>query len=159
MVIQLRVDERLAHGQVCTTWINTLGATHIIIANNKVANDNLQKTIMKMGIPSTCKSIFTTLDNAIGLLNDSRSESLKIFLVVQTPEDALYIMERTQGINEVNVANFGQLVKKDKKIVVRVNPCLLLDEDDVEAVKKIKEKAKFVYFQDIVGHPKQTIKL
>jgi len=159
MVLQLRVDERLAHGQVCTTWINALGATHIIIANNAVANDALQKKIMGMGIPSTVKSMFATLDKAAELLNNPKSEFLKIFLVVQSPKDALYILERTDGIKEVNIANYGQLVKSGKEIAVKVNSMLLLDEDDVEAVKGIQSVVKSVFFQDIVGHPKQSIKL
>ena len=158
MILQLRVDERLAHGQVCTTWINTLGATHVIVANDAVATDDLQKRIMKMGMPNTVKSIFTTLDKAVDLINNPKSAPLRIFLVVQTPKDALYIMGRVGEIDEVNIANYGQLVQSGKEIVARIN-AMLLDEDDVEAVKGIQKKAKAVFFQDIVGHPKQNIKL
>lgn len=158
MILQLRVDERLAHGQVCTTWINALGATHIIIANDAVANDAMQKRIMGMGMPSTVKSMFATLDKAVELLNNPKSEFLKIFLVVQSPKDAYYIIERTKCVKEVNIANFGQLVKSGKEITERVNSSVLFDEDDVEAVKMIQKKTASVYSQDIVGRSKQNIR-
>lgn len=160
MVLQLRIDERLAHGQVCTAWINALGASHVIVANDAVANDSLQKSIMAMGMPSSVKSIFSTLDKAVGLINDPRSEGFKIFLVVQTPKDALYILERATGaVKEVNIANYGQLVRSGEKIAVKVNSRLLLGEEDAAAVKGIQSIAKSLFFQDIVGSQKQTIKL
>ena len=157
MVLQLRIDERLTHGQVCTTWINTLKATHVIVANDQVANDDFQKSIMGMGIPSSVKSIFTTLEKAVGILNDPRSEFLKIFLVAKTPKDALYLVEHVEGIEQVNLANYGVLVKSDKKIVYSLNVFVFLDEDDVNYVKQIQNKVKSVYFQDIVGKSKKMI--
>lgn len=160
MILQLRIDERLAHGQVCTTWINTLGASHVIIANDPVASDDLQKTIMKMGMPSTVKSMFATLDKAIDLLNNPKSKPLKMFVVTQTPKDALYLVERINGIDqvEVNLANYGQLIRSNKEIKENLSGMVLLDEDNIALVKQIQGKVKSVYFQDIVGRPKHNIK-
>lgn len=157
MILQLRVDERLAHGQVCITWINTLQATHIIIANDAVAKDDLQKSIMKMGMPSSVKSMFATLDKTIELVNNPKAKALRIFVVVQTVKDALYLVNHTAEIHEVNIANYGQFVHSNKPVAVKVNSCLLLDEDDVTYVKEIKAKVRSVYFQDIVGKAKQSI--
>lgn len=157
MVLQLRIDERLTHGQVCSTWINTLGASHVLVANDQVANDEFQKSIMGMGIPSGVKCIFTTLERAVALLNDPRSEGLKIFVVAKTPKDALYLVEHAKGVDEVNLANYGMVVKSNKKIEVSIGGFVHLDEDDVDCVKQIQSRVKSIYFQDIVGKGKTNI--
>ena len=51
MLVGLRVDHRLLHGQVAFSWTSALGADCILIANTAVTNDNLRKTAIKMKIP------------------------------------------------------------------------------------------------------------
>lgn len=158
MVLQLRIDERLAHGQVCTTWINTLGASHIIIGNDTVAEDEFQKSIMKIGLPNTVKSIFTSLERTCSLINNPKSQILKIFVIVQTPKDALYILQNTKNIKEVNLANYGQLLTSDKEIKLNLSNMVKLDEDDLKNMKEIEKLVDEIYFQDIVGRPKRILK-
>ena len=47
-MIYLRLDERLLHGQVTTTWIRYLGISHIIICDDEVVNDKNQCNLLKM---------------------------------------------------------------------------------------------------------------
>lgn len=51
MILLLRVDHRLLHGQVAFSWTQTLGADCILIANDAVAGDELRKTTMKLAKP------------------------------------------------------------------------------------------------------------
>ena len=41
-MIYLRLDERLLHGQVTTTWIGFLGIARIILADDEVAQNEIQ---------------------------------------------------------------------------------------------------------------------
>lgn len=47
MLVGLRVDHRLLHGQVAFSWTSALGADCILIANTAVTNDNLRKQLLK----------------------------------------------------------------------------------------------------------------
>ena len=55
MLVGLRVDHRLLHGQVAFSWTSALGADCILIANTAVTNDNLRKTAIKMAKPAGTK--------------------------------------------------------------------------------------------------------
>ncbi len=44
MIVFLRVDHRLLHGQVAFSWTQYVGADCILIANDSVPNDDLRKT-------------------------------------------------------------------------------------------------------------------
>jgi mannose/fructose/N-acetylgalactosamine-specific phosphotransferase system component IIB len=159
MILQMRMDERLAHGQVCVSWIKFLGASHLIIANDEVANDDFQKQMMSLGIPNDIKSIFTTIEKAIGILNDPRSNSFKIFLIVKTPKDALQIANNVQGIKEFNVGNIGSVVKLDGKTARKICEGVILDAENIELIKEIQKKVKEVYNQATPGYSKMQLKL
>lgn len=39
MIVQLRIDERLIHGQVAAAWARALDITHIVCASDAAAGD------------------------------------------------------------------------------------------------------------------------
>lgn len=159
MILQLRIDERLAHGQVCAAWLNALGATHLLVANDKVANDPFQKSVMGMGIPAGKKSIFCTLEKAVGILNDPRAEAARIFVIVNSPKDALYLVEHVPAVREVNLANYGMSHKPDGPIVKKVNVSVELDQLGVDCLKKVASQVDALYCNDIVGKSKVSLHL
>lgn len=46
-----RIDDRLIHGQVITTWVNIHRIEQIIILNEEVEKDTIQKSVLKMSSP------------------------------------------------------------------------------------------------------------
>src|SRR4030067_558554 len=154
MVLQLRLDERLVHGQVGVSWIRHLGATHLIVANDAVANDDFQKNLMKIGIPSETKCMIVTINKAIELLNDPRSEHLKIFVIVQTPQDVLKIVDGVKSITEVNIANYGLVVKEKVPNKTVIGGFLSIDEEDKKCIIEIQSKVSNTYHQPVIDLPK-----
>ena len=43
----VRIDERLIHGQVATSWVKETKCEAIFAINDDVANDNLRKTLFE----------------------------------------------------------------------------------------------------------------
>ena len=43
-----RVDERLIHGQVMTSWLNYTGANKIIVIDDVTANDSFLTMILRL---------------------------------------------------------------------------------------------------------------
>lgn len=54
-IVNVRIDERLIHGQVAAVWTNTLNATRIMVIDDMAAKDEIQKIALKMACPSTVK--------------------------------------------------------------------------------------------------------
>lgn len=52
-IVNVRIDERLIHGQVAAVWTNTLNATRIMVIDDMAAKDEIQKIALKMACPST----------------------------------------------------------------------------------------------------------
>ena len=68
MIKLLRVDDRLIHGQVATTWTKTLQADSIIVANDEVISNELQIIALKLAVPAGMKVAIRSVSEAIGLL-------------------------------------------------------------------------------------------
>ena len=45
MILMLRVDHRLLHGQIAYSWTNYLNANCILIANDGIMKDELKKQL------------------------------------------------------------------------------------------------------------------
>ena len=50
MIKHIRIDNRLIHGQVAATWKSNIGADAIIVCNDKVASDPIQKMVLPMNM-------------------------------------------------------------------------------------------------------------
>lgn len=50
-ILLVRVDDRFIHGQILESWIPFLKAQSVVVANDALASDHFQKTIMSMAIP------------------------------------------------------------------------------------------------------------
>ena len=77
MIKLLRVDDRLIHGQVATTWTKTLQADSIIVANDEVIHNELQIIALKLAVPAGMKVAIRSVEDAIGLLQNPKAETLK----------------------------------------------------------------------------------
>ena len=47
----VRIDDRLVHGQVATTWIKKYEIEQVIVINDLLANDPVQKSVLEMTAP------------------------------------------------------------------------------------------------------------
>lgn len=93
MIKLLRVDERLIHGQVAFAWTNSLKADCILIVNDAVAADKLRSNSLKMAAPAGVKFVVKTLKDAIPLLNGTKTDKYKLFLIVDNTSDALELVK------------------------------------------------------------------
>ena len=55
MIKAFRIDERLIHGQVIATWLKTLGTTHLIVADDEAAGDEMRQRTLKLALPANVK--------------------------------------------------------------------------------------------------------
>jgi PTS system mannose-specific IIB component len=100
----MRIDNRLIHGQVTSSWVNTVGADRLIVTNDQVAKDPIQKMLLPQaarGVPTSVLSVDDTLKYATG----SEGQREKIFIIAKLPSDALRLMEGGLKPQAVNVGN------------------------------------------------------
>ncbi|MFC1856308.1 PTS sugar transporter subunit IIB, partial [Thermodesulfobacteriota bacterium] len=57
-----RVDNRLIHGQILESWVPYTEANCLIVINDDVSNNDLQKEIIKAFVPSHIEGLKNLID-------------------------------------------------------------------------------------------------
>ena len=104
-IIHIRIDDRLIHGQVATMWTNNLGATRIMVINDEVANNDLQKSVLRMAAPSNVSTSIISRDTAVKNISLGKYRGQRVFIVVKSPLDILHLVNNGLDIKKVNVGN------------------------------------------------------
>lgn len=109
MIKLIRIDERLIHGQVVVGWSKNYNITHIIVANDNAANDNILSKTLRMAAPAGVKVAVKTVDEALTMINDPRGKNASIMVIINNPKDAYHICKEVPEIKELNIGNYGRL--------------------------------------------------
>ena len=132
-ILLTRIDNRLIHGQVGVTWVNHLGANLIVVANDEVAEDEVQQNLMDMVVSESVGTRYFSIQKTIDVIHKA-SDSQLIFLVCKTPQDVLRLAEGGVAVGMVNVGNMHYSQGKQQ-----VTSAVSLDEDDKESFRRLHD--------------------
>ncbi|MCF1615221.1 PTS sugar transporter subunit IIB [Tetragenococcus koreensis] len=85
-VVGARIDNRLLHGIVATSWLPQSGATRVMVIDDKVANDPQMKEAMKLGRPSGLAVSIITKEKALNNFKNNKYDRQKVFILSKTPD-------------------------------------------------------------------------
>lgn len=100
MIKMLRVDDNLLHGQVAFSWVKNMRIHTIVIADDKVVNDQFMKMSLGLAKPIGVNLLIETVENTIDFLR--KEEKLNIMVIVNNFENAVRLCESLK-IKYVNV--------------------------------------------------------
>ncbi|QAA21765.1 PTS system mannose/fructose/N-acetylgalactosamine-transporter subunit IIB [Sporolactobacillus terrae] len=136
MIVALRVDERLIHGQIAMTWSKELKIKGIVVPNDEAAGNEMQKMALKMAVPSGIKVLIKPVDDAIKVLNNPKAANMRMLVIVKTIKDAVRVVEKVPNIEYVNIGNVGKAVNGKK---TELSSFVLLTDEELENLKKLVE--------------------
>lgn len=132
MIKLLRVDHRLLHGQVAFSWTQGLGADCILIANDDVPKNDIRKTTIKLAKPAGVKLVIKTIEDAIAALKSGVTEKYKLFIVVESVEDAYRLATAYPEIKEINLG--GMKVRENTR---NISKAINITPDEEKMVKEL----------------------
>lgn len=113
-IIHTRIDDRLIHGQVATMWTNQLGATRIMVVDDKAASDDVMKMSLKMATPSGVALSVLPIEKAVARINANAYEGQRVFLIVRSVETLIQLVKQGVDVKKVNVGNLTYTDGKTK---------------------------------------------
>lgn len=156
MIVCMRVDERLIHGQVAIAWSKSLDINAIVVANDKAAKDEMMQMTLRMATPQNKKLAIKSKKDAINLLHDPRCQTMKIFVLVDCLKDAIELLEQVEDIPYVNIGNYGRVGQK--KDVVTLTENIFADQEDLEDMKILVHMGKEVEVRILPDSHKTLLK-
>ena len=97
-----------------------------MIANDSVVNDELRKTTMKLAKPQEVKLVIKNIEDSIQALKSGVTDKYKLFIVVESVEDAYKIASEVGNIKQINLGGV-KARENSRNISKAVN---LLEEEE-----------------------------
>ncbi|AKC95364.1 PTS sugar transporter subunit IIB [Sneathia vaginalis] len=152
-IVNIRIDDRLIHGQVATVWIKFTKATRIMVIDDEVVKDQINKEALKMACPKQCKLSILTVEKAVNNINESKYDGERIFVIVKGPKTLCKLYDAGFDIKEFNIGNMAgnlntkMLVKSVSVSEDNIKDFLYLDTKGIKITAQMvpsDEKINFI---------------
>ncbi|OWA55755.1 PTS system mannose/fructose/N-acetylgalactosamine-transporter subunit IIB, partial [Klebsiella pneumoniae] len=108
----IRIDERLIHGQIVTSWVAKSRANTIVIADDEVYQDELQCDLLSMVTPPDIELKIKSVADAAAYINSP--ENSHVLLLVKTPGVVNSLIDHGVKLDDINVGNMGSKSNRTK---------------------------------------------
>ncbi|MGO3017513.1 MAG: PTS system mannose/fructose/N-acetylgalactosamine-transporter subunit IIB [Anaerococcus sp.] len=135
-----RIDSRLSHGKVVSYWTDFLKVKTVIIANDRVANDDFEQTVMDLTIPKEINAHYLGLDEVKKYIEKNKNE--EIFLIVESPRDLDQIINQDIKIEKVNIGIIH--LSQGKKLLTEE---VAVDKKDLDIFSNLVSKGTEISVQ------------
>ncbi|ABR73664.1 PTS mannose transporter subunit EIIAB [Actinobacillus succinogenes] len=148
----LRIDSRLIHGQVMTSWAKAVKCEAIFAINDGVAKDDIRRELLLQIVPSHLKGYVITVEKAIKVWHNPKYAGKNIIWLVTNPADIVRLIEGGVKINSVNVG--GMTYREGDKLI---SQAVAVNKDDVAAFKKLLELGVDMSLQQVAANRKEPL--
>ncbi|MBY4797031.1 PTS sugar transporter subunit IIB [Collinsella sp. AGMB00827] len=129
-----RIDTRLLHGQVATTWTKMTKPDRIIVVSDAVAHDELRKSMIEQAAPPGVRAHVIPINKLIAVSKDPRFGATRAMLLFETPQD---LLRAVKGGVEIKEVNLGSIAHSTGKVVV--TNAVAVDEADVACLEELAD--------------------
>ena len=113
-IVLTRIDDRLIHGQVMTSWLNYTSATKIMVVDDRSAQDPFLKTVLKNAVPKNVRLGVFTAEKAANRLIKGFPESDRVIILVKYPATICKMMKLGVKFDKVNIGGMGAAKNREK---------------------------------------------
>lgn len=138
----VRVDERLVHGQVATMWTNKLGVDRIMVVGDDIVKSPIQKKALRTAVPSGVHLSILTVKGAARRINSGKYDGQKVFLIVKDPHVLTELSKLQVRLPEVNVGNMSN--KDGSKQIAK---SVAVTKDNIKDFEYLSNHGSHLYHQ------------
>ena len=149
-IVNVRIDERLIHGQVAAMWTGSLKVSRIMVVDNEIITSDFRKRMLKMACPSGVKLSILDTKTATENISVRKYEGDRIFVIVHGPEVLVDLLGKGFPLKEVNVGNMsgGSGTRQIKKTVC-------VTEEDEKIFRELNDNGISFYAQMVPTEAKE----
>ncbi len=149
-IVLARVDSRLVHGQVLEAWVPSVNADCIVVANDAVAANSFQSTIMQAAVPSSLKLIIGSLQETAEILSSAQLLKKRVLLLFINSDDALRVRRMGVDYQKLNLGNMHSAEGTN-----RYSCTIALDPADIENLQEIEAQGVTIVAQCVPSDREQ----
>lgn len=145
----MRIDSRLIHGQVAGSWVNHVQLATLIAASDEAAGDSLRKQLLLQVGPASARTNVLDVAKTIRVYFNPDYTGMKTMIVVESPIDALRLIEGGVKVDELNVGGVTY-----KQGMTQVSEAVSVNDEHVAAYKKLHDLGVKMVLQQLPNSPR-----
>lgn len=152
MSIELvRIDDRLIHGQVATTWLKDYDIEQVIIADDEVSQNEMKKTMAMVAAPTGIRVHIFPVDKFIQVQKKNPIKQRTLLLFTQ-PADVKKALDQGVDISEVYVG--GMRSTNERR---RISKAVNISPEEEEMFKLLAERGVSLIIQTVPSDEKNEL--
>ncbi|MGL4676953.1 MAG: PTS system mannose/fructose/N-acetylgalactosamine-transporter subunit IIB [Brevinema sp.] len=157
-IIFARIDDRLIHGQVASTWIKNFSIEQIIIINNKIAENKTQIQVIEITAPSNIIVKVFGVKEFTDIFHKTEIKR-KTLLIFTNPMDVLSCINMGVSIPFLNVGGMKYEDGKEKLTkAIAISPeekqaFINLMKKNIRVEVQMVPNDTLTYIQDYISIP------
>lgn len=136
-----RCDDRLIHGQINYKWLEYFDIKKIVIIDDIIPNDVLEKGIIHLATPKNIKLDILTTEQGINYFNNSDDTEKEIVLVKKLN----IVKELVKNGVQIEKLNIGRIPTDIGKRKLRKN--IYVNEEELQIMNDLKNRNIKISFQ------------
>jgi mannose/fructose/N-acetylgalactosamine-specific phosphotransferase system component IIB len=153
VLVLARVDDRLIHGQVVVGWARALEADCLVVANDAVAADPMQRQLLPMAVPPQIKVGIYRVREAAEALRQERYEGRRVILLFASLTDALALVQSGFALDRLNLGGIRQAPGR-----LPLRTAVALSPQDAVAARALMDGGCDLYIQMVPGDAAEPLK-
>ncbi len=151
-ILDVRIDDRLIHGQVCGYWIPQYSLERIAIVDDEIVNDETRKTALKFGMPEKCKLSIFNSEKAADKFNRKIDEGIRVMILCNSPQPLLRMAEYGYLVDHITVGNMAT-----KPDAIQLEKNTFVSSKEKEAFAKLIDRGVKVYIQNTPSDARKDV--
>lgn len=148
----VRIDDRLIHGQVVTQWVNVYSANKIVVIDDDVAKNSMQKKILKFAAPPNMKVNIYSTEKAAEEWKKNKFGDYNVFVLFRNVFQIRKLMDMGVKFDEITIGQMS-IIDNRKQVYRQVG----FSKDEADCLLKIHKDGVDIYFQMLPTDKKVTI--
>jgi PTS system mannose-specific IIB component len=151
-ILVARIDDRLIHGQVVTSWVKSYSITEILIIADDLAKNMLMQRIYKSVAPAGIEVRIMTNSDALDFLREDSKKDENLLILVKTPDVFEYLVDNGITLSKIVLGGMGLLPGRD--VLIRN---VSANEAERESLRRLTGSGIKVVYQMLPSNKERDI--
>lgn len=130
----VRLDDRLIHGQVVIGWVQALAATHIMVVDDRVHDNEWEQEIYRLGVPAGLGVSFESVEEAVGRVAEWLKVPERVIVLIGGVATAARLCDRCDAIKNLNLGGVHDGTDRRQRL-----PYVYLSDDEAGQLRDLSD--------------------
>lgn len=138
----VRIDSRMIHGQITTSWNNVVRATKIVVIDDAVAANEMLAMGLQFAAPSGTQAFVYSVETAVNAWKENQFGKGRAMVLFRDVETAYRTWKAGFMYTDLNIGNIPQAPGR-----IAVYKTCFMNHEEAELLKEMEQNQVKIYLQ------------